>query len=137
MKNINSCRRIITPWLVILLAVAALTVHANESPNFVVILCDDLGYGDLSNYGHPSIKTPNLDRLAANGIRFTSCYSAAPVCSPSRAGLLTGRIPNRAGIYDWIPSGKQARPDAREQVHIQASEITLPQLLKENGYATY
>jgi arylsulfatase A len=136
MKNINSCRRIITPWLVILLAVAALTVHANESPNFVVILCDDLGYGDLSNYGHPSIKTPNLDRLAANGIRFTSCYSAAPVCSPSRAGLLTGRIPNRAGIYDWIPSGKQARPDAREQVHLQASEITLPQLLKENGYAT-
>ena len=136
MKNIMRHQSIFTPWIAVLLAWTALTMHANEAPNFVVILCDDLGYGDLSSYGHPSIKTPNLDRLAARGIRFTSCYSAAPVCSPSRVGLLTGRIPNRAGVYDWIPPGRQARPDAREQVHLRTSEFTLPQLLKEKGYAT-
>lgn len=124
------------PWFATLLAMATLNLNAIEPPNFVVILCDDLGYGDLQSYGHPTIKTPNLDQLAAKGIRFTNCYSAAPVCSPSRAGLLSGRSPNRAGIYDWIPAGNQARPDAREQVHLRGSEITLPLILKQNGYAT-
>jgi arylsulfatase A len=76
-------------------------------PNIVVILCDDLGYGDLSSYGHPIIQTPNLDKLAEDGIKFTSFYSAAPVCSPARAGLLTGRSPNRAGIYDYIRPGRR------------------------------
>ena len=107
-------------------------------PNIVVILCDDLGYGDLACYGHPHIKTPNLDRMAREGIRYTSCYSAAPVCSPSRVGLLTGRSPNRAGVYDWIPPANEntKRPDAREQVHLKADAITLPKLLKRAGYAT-
>ncbi|MBM99720.1 MAG: arylsulfatase [Planctomycetaceae bacterium] len=110
---------------------------AEERPNIVVILCDDLGYGDLQCYGHPHIKTPNLDRLAAEGIRFTDCYSAAPVCSPSRVGLLTGRSPNRAGVYDWIPPARQqARPDAREQVHMRQQEIAFPQLLQRAGYRT-
>jgi len=98
------------------------------SPNIVVILCDDLGYGDLENYGHPHIKTPHLNAMAEQGARFTSFYSAAPVCSPSRVGLLTGRSPNRAGIYDWIPEGKQ--------IHMRESEITFPLLLKQAGYAT-
>ncbi len=61
-------------------------VAAVVRPNFIVILCDDLGYGDLGCYGHPRIRTPNLDRLAADGVRLTDCYAAAPVCSPSRAG---------------------------------------------------
>ena len=109
----------------------------DDRPNIVVILCDDLGYGDLECYGHPHIKTPNLNELAAGGIRFTDCYSAAPVCSPSRVGLLTGRSPNRAGVYDWIPAaGDQPRPDAREQVHMRQSETTIPMLLKEAGYDT-
>ena len=69
-------------------------------PNIVVILCDDLGYGDLACYGHSKIKTPFLDKMAKNGIRFTDFYSTAPVCSPSRVGFLTGRSPNRAGVYD-------------------------------------
>jgi arylsulfatase A len=72
----------------------------DNRPNIVVILCDDLGYGDLSCYGHPHIRTPNLDNMAAEGMRFTDFYSSAPVCSPSRVGLLTGRSPNRAGIFD-------------------------------------
>ena len=111
---------------------------AAARPNFVVILCDDLGYGDLGAYGHPIIETPVLDGLAAAGIRFTSAYSAAPVCSPSRVGLLTGRSPNRAGVFDWIPEASQAASakDSRHLVHLRREEITLPGLLKQAGYAT-
>ena len=97
-------------------------------PNFLVILCDDLGYGDLGCYGHKAIKTPCLDRLATQGVRLTSCYSAAPVCSPSRAGLLTGRTPSRVGVYDWIP--------ADHPMHLPAGEVTVARLLKRAGYAT-
>ncbi|MHC4070678.1 MAG: sulfatase family protein [Planctomycetota bacterium] len=100
---------------------------ASSRPNIVVILCDDLGYGDLSCYGHPIIKTPNLDRLAYGGIRFTDGYAAAPVCSPSRAGMLTGRNPYRAGIYDWIAGGA---------MHLRKSEVTFPALLQRAGYDT-
>jgi arylsulfatase A len=107
-----------------------------DRPNIVIILCDDLGYGDLGVHGHPHIQTPNIDRLANEGIRFTNFYSTAPVCSPSRVGLLTGRSPNRAGVYDWIPESKQPRSDAREQVHMRKGEITIAQLLKKAGYAT-
>ncbi|MDB2686587.1 sulfatase-like hydrolase/transferase [Mariniblastus sp.] len=99
-----------------------------DKPNIVVVLCDDLGYGDLECYGHPHIKTPNLNAFADEGIRFTDFYSAAPVCSPSRVGLLTGRSPNRAGVYDFIPGGRG--------VYMRSSEITIPQLLKQSGYAT-
>jgi arylsulfatase A len=114
----------------------AKTHAADERPNIVVVLCDDLGYGDLECYGHPVIKTPNLNALATGGIRFTSFYSAAPVCSPSRVGLLTGRSPNRAGVFDWIPAARKPRPDAREQVHMRKGEVTIPSLLKQAGYAT-
>lgn len=122
--------------LLLLSLLIPVTGVAAERPNIVVILCDDLGYGDLECYGHPHIKTPNLNRLAAEGIRFTDFYSAAPVCSPSRVGLLTGRSPNRAGVYDWIPAAVKAKSDAREQVHMRASEVTLSQLLKDTGYDT-
>jgi arylsulfatase A len=105
-------------------------------PNIIVILCDDLGYGDLSCFGHPYIQTPNLDRLALEGIKLTSCYSAAPVCSPSRVGLITGRSPNRAGVYDWIPEGRNVREDCRDLVHLRSNEITIPALLKQAGYQT-
>ena len=104
-----------------------LCVSAAERPNMIVILCDDLGHGDLSCYGHPIIKTPNLDNLAATGLRFTDCYAAAAVCSPSRAGLFTGRNPNRAGIYDWIGGGP---------VHLRKSETTVAELLQTAGYTT-
>jgi arylsulfatase A len=97
-------------------------------PNFVVILCDDLGYGDLGCYGHPAIRTPHLDRLAAQGMRLTDCYAAAPVCSPSRAGLLTGRTPSRLGVYSWIP--------AEHPMHLARDEITIGTLLKKAGYRT-
>jgi arylsulfatase A len=96
--------------------------------NLVVILCDDLGYGDLGCFGHPVIKTPCLDKLAGEGMKLTDCYASAPVCSPSRAGMLTGRTPYRCGIYDWIPEGSP--------MHLRRSEITVAKLLKSEGYAT-
>ena len=95
------------PVLLVLFAFATKLTAAEPTikPNIVLIYADDIGYGDLSCYGATRVKTPNLDRLAAGGMRLTDCYSAAPVCSPSRVGLLTGRSPNRAGVYDWIPEG--------------------------------
>jgi arylsulfatase A len=101
---------------------------ARRKTNFLIILCDDLGYGDLACFGNPVIQTLNLDKLASQGMRLTSCYSAAPVCSPSRAGLLTGRNPNRFGIYDWIPE--------KHPMHLGRGEVTIAQLLQRAGYAT-
>lgn len=131
-------RKCVFELLLILLFTSCITMLIGQDtrPNIVVILCDDLGYGDLASYGHPYINTPNLDKMAAEGIRFTNFYSTAPVCSPSRVGLLTGRSPNRAGVYDWIPPAKEPKPDAREQVHMQMGETTIPKLLKQAGYAT-
>ena len=81
------------------LALCSSSIHAqNRLPNFVVIFCDDLGYGDLGCYGHPTIRTPHLDRMAAEGMKLTQFYSAASVCTPSRAALLTGRLPVRSGM---------------------------------------
>ncbi len=101
-------------------------------PNVVVILCDDLGYGDLGCYGHPSIRTPNLDRLAAEGMKFTSFYAAASVCTPSRAALLTGRLPVRSGMCS--DSRRVLFPDSAGG--LPAGEVTLAEALKAKGYAT-
>jgi len=129
------------PLLTLLFILASSTiVMAGEKPqpNFLVILCDDLGWGDLENYGHPSIKTPHLMQMAKDGIQFSNCYSAAPVCSPSRVGLLTGRNPNRAGVYDWIPPANPNRPArrSREYAQMRESEFTISRMLKNAGYAT-
>lgn len=97
-------------------------------PNIIMIYADDLGYGDLGCYGNPTIRTPNLDRLAAEGMRFTQFYSAAPLCSPSRAALLTGRYPARSGINSVLfPDSTGGLP---------ASERTIPELLRPRGYTT-
>jgi arylsulfatase A len=116
---------LVAVWFLSLLGGSAV---AAEKPNIVILLCDDLGYGDLSCFAHPTILTPHLDKLAAEGVRLTHCYSPAPVCSPSRAGLITGRIPNRLGIRDWIP--------ADSGVFLRPSEVTIAQWLKESGYRT-
>ncbi len=97
-------------------------------PNIVIIYADDLGYGDLGCYGHPVNRTPNLDRMAAEGMRFTQFYSAAAVCTPSRAALLTGRLPVRSGLTRVLsPFSTGGVPD---------SEILLAEALKEAGYST-
>jgi len=120
------------------LGVTHLQSNAAPRPNIVVVLCDDLGWGDLENYGHPFIKTPALMRMAKEGIRFTNFYSAAPVCSPSRVGLLTGRMPNRAGVYDWIPPADPNKPPHRSRafVEMRKEEFTISRMLKNAGYAT-
>ena len=97
-------------------------------PNVVIFLVDDMGWGDLGCYGHTAIQSPNLDKFATEGVRFTQCYSACGVCSPSRSSILTGRTPYRNGVWRWIPSNHSC--------HLRTSEITLPELLKEHGYDT-
>ncbi|MCL4104790.1 UNVERIFIED_CONTAM: hypothetical protein GTU68_034229 [Idotea baltica] len=117
--------------LVILLTFASPTaLHADEpsKPNIVVFLADDMGWGDSGTYGHELIQTPNLDKLASQGVKFTQCYSACGVCSPSRSAILTGRTPYRNGVYRHLSGNHEA--------HLRASEITYPKLLKTNGYET-
>lgn len=105
---------------------------AERPPNIVIVFADDLGYGDLACYGHPTIKTPNLDRMAREGIRFTQFYSAACVCTPSRAGLMTGRYPIRSGMC----SDKRRVLFPNSGGGLPASEVTLAEGLKAKGYAT-
>lgn len=114
--------------LLALVAFAPRADAATKSPNIVVFLADDLGYGDLGSYGHPVIKTPHLDAFARQGVRLTQCYAASAVCSPSRSAILTGRTPYRNGVFTWIPEGRE--------IHLRRSEIALPRLLKAQGYAT-
>src|SRR5215210_1239052 len=95
--------------LAVLLGV--LPARAAERLNVVVILADDLGWADLGCYGSKFHKTPNLDRLSASGMRFTTGYASCPVCSPTRAALMTGKHPARLGITDWLPG----RPDRTDQ----------------------
>ena len=121
-------RRTFLPLLGATASSRAFSAPSSRPPNIVIVLCDDLGYGDLHCFGHPTIQTPNLDRFAAQGTRFTDFYASAPVCSPSRAGLLTGRTPDRCGIYDWIP--------ANNPMHLRREEITWASLLRDHGYAT-
>lgn len=103
-----------------------------DRPNVVVIFADDLGWGDLSCTGHPTIRTPNLDRLAAEGQRWTDFYSAAEVCTPSRAALLTGRLPIRSGMA----SSKRRVLFGNSKGGLPESEVTLAEALKARGYAT-
>ncbi|MBD3322477.1 MAG: sulfatase-like hydrolase/transferase [Chitinivibrionales bacterium] len=101
---------------------------AQQKPNIIFILCDDMGYGDLGCFGHPDIQSPNLDKLAEDGITLTDCYAAAPVCSPARSGAMTGRIPHRTGIKNYISK--------LSDVHLNTDEITVAELLKDAGYTT-
>ena len=98
-------------------------------PNIIFILIDDQGYYDLGCYGATEIKTPRIDSIAKEGMRFTDYYAAAPICSPSRAGLLTGCYPRRVGNHIWVH-----RADSATGIH--PNELTLAELLKANGYAT-
>ena len=114
-----------------LIATTSLMLSAQaepKRPNFVIVLADDMGWGDSGTYGHELIQTPSMDKLAARGLKFTEAYSACAVCSPSRSAILTGRTPYRNGVWRHL-SGKHA-------AHLRTSEITYPELLKEIGYET-
>jgi len=120
--------------LTTLFLLALLSASAQEKPNFIVIFADDLGYGDLGVFGSKLHRTPRLDRMAAEGRRYTDFYVSANVCTPSRASLMTGSYPRRVGLHEnetrqWVlfPSN---------QTGLSADEITLPELLKTAGYRT-
>ena len=118
--------------LLLLIQACTQTTSVEKPPNFVIIFCDDLGYGDIGVFGHPTIRTPNIDRMAREGQRWTSFYVAASVCTPSRAGLMTGRLPIRSGMCDDVervlfPNSTGGLPQ---------SEITLASALKKAGYAS-
>jgi len=132
--TIQSTPRACLPLVLVLLCLITLptTVQADERPpNIVVVFADDLGYGDLSSFGHPTIHTPNLDQMAREGQKWTNFYASASVCTPSRAGLLTGRHPVRSGVnghprvfFEWSDGGLPPR------------EVTIAEGLKQAGYAT-
>ena len=111
-------------------ALAALAAPARK-PNLLLLLADDLGYGDMSCYGNPYTRTPNLDRLAAGGVRFTDFHASGPVCSPTRAGLMTGRYQQRCGITEVITAA-----GARDNGLDPATQVTFAKQLQQAGYAT-
>jgi hypothetical protein len=96
----------------------------SSRPNIILVMADDLGWGDVAYNGHPIIKTPNLDAMAASGLRFNRFYAGAPVCSPTRGSVLTGRHPSRYGI----PTANQG--------HLEDEEVSLAEVMKSQGYAT-
>ena len=116
----------------------AITAAAGQ-PNVIVMLADDLGWADLSCYGSTFHESPHLDKLAAQGMRFTQGYSSSPYCSPSRAAIMTGRHPARVKITDYIPSnGKSGKLlPAEMKMELPLEEVTLAEVLRDAGYATW
>lgn len=137
--------RSIVKVAVVLLGLLVLALSACSSkpppgpapPNFVFFLVDDLGWRDVGCYGSTFYETPNIDRLAGGGIRFTDAYAACPVCSPTRASILTGKYPARLDLTSWIPDGRVGPlrpPDFRQELPLE--EYTIAEALKQAGYAT-
>ena len=126
--------------VVSLLTLAGTSLADEPRPNVVLIVIDDLGWADLGCYGSKFHKTPHLDRMAAEGMRFTQAYAACPVCSPTRAAIMTGRYPQRMGITTWLPG----HPDKNEyrllspkvNQQLPAEEITIAEVLKTAGYVS-
>ncbi|HEY1189013.1 MAG TPA: sulfatase-like hydrolase/transferase, partial [Gemmata sp.] len=116
------------------------SLRAANKPNVVLFLIDDLGQRDLGCYGSTFYKTPNVDQLAKDGIRFTDFYAACPVCSPTRASIMTGKYPPRVGITDWLPGRKDSpaqrlkRPELKNELALE--EVTIAEALKKHGYVT-
>ena len=113
--------------LIILLLSLSQQILAEDKPNIILILLDDSGWTDFASYGS-EIDTPNIDQVAKEGMKFTDCHSAAPNCSPSRAGILTGRTPSRVGMYSYRPPG--------HVMHLRSEEVTVAEVLKKKGYKT-
>ena len=103
-------------------------ITGQEKPNIIIMMADDLGYGDVGCFGNKIIETPNIDQLASKGAKFTQFYSGHYTCSPSRAGMMAGRTPYRNGIYTFIADNSV--------VHLKDKEVTLAEICKEHVYDT-
>jgi arylsulfatase A len=112
-----------------LLALVAIPAQTADRPNVVMILIDDMGYGDLGTHGAPDIRTPHVDRLAREGVQLTNFYANGPVCTPTRAAFMTGRYQQRVGL-EWAIQANQKEPG------LPATETSVARLLRDNGYAT-
>ncbi len=121
--------KIVVRFVFLTSMITAVLLAQKGPPNVVVIFGDDIGYGDVGVFGHPTIKTPELDRMAREGQKWTNFYAAASVCTPSRAGLLTGRLPIRSGMKIRV-----LFPESLSG--LQQSEVTIAELLKQKNYAT-
>ena len=111
----------------------------NEKPNIIVFFIDDLGWTDLGCYGSDLYETPNIDKLAAEGMKFTNAYSACTVCSPSRAALMTGKYPARLHLTDWIQGHKRRNAKLKVpdwQMYLDTTEVTIAKALNKHGYVT-
>jgi arylsulfatase A len=131
--------------LLALLAALCSCSPKQDPPNILLIVVDDLGYSDLHCYGNPWVETPNIDRLASEGVRFTQAYASCTVCSPTRASLMTGRNPVTVNITDWIPGHQDSRggPSPQDMFvvprfnqQLPLGEITLAEILSEAGYTS-
>lgn len=139
-----------TPLFIVLLSLSLISCKTKESeqakkeeeikPNVVFLLVDDMGWKDLACYGSTFYETPNIDRLASMGVRFTNAYTPNPVSSPTRAAIMTGKYPSRVGITDWIPGDdpKDRKLMGPEDLHeLPLEEVTVAEILKEEGYKTF
>jgi arylsulfatase A-like enzyme len=124
-----------TGLLAAVLALVPAAAHAAERPNVVLVLVDDFGWGDPACYGNTMVKTPNMDRLAKEGVRFTQGYVASPICSPSRCGLITGQFPARWKITSFLQT-KAGNRACEMADYLDPKAPSLPRILKEAGYAT-
>ncbi len=133
--------RIVIALLLGLVAAGPAWAEAPEpKPNFIFILIDDLGWKDLGCQGSTFYETPHCDKLAAQGMRFTNAYAACPVCSPTRASIMTGKYPARLHLTDWLP-GRPDRPDQKMlrpkfQQFLPLDEVTVAKALKPLGYTS-
>ena len=134
MKHLNS--HPIVRLTALLLCFLAFGAYASDKPNIIYIYADDLGYGELGSYGQTKIKTPNLDKLADNGIRLTQHYSGSPVCAPSRCVLMTGIDSGRSYIRNNSPWYRKTNPHYQGQEPLKPEYTTIAELLKAQGYRT-
>ncbi len=131
--------RLLSPFIVCLFLISCDKEQKSSLPNMVFILADDLGYSQLGCYGSSYYQTPNIDKLASHGIRFTNAYAACPVCSPTRASIMTGKYPARLHLTDFIAGNNRddyplQQPDWQKFLPLE--EITFAEILKKNGYKT-
>ena len=113
--------------------------NKKQKPNIILFFVDDLGWTDLGCYGSDLYETPNIDKLASEGVKFTNAYSACTVCSPSRAAIMTGKYPARLHLTDWIQGHKRKNAKLKVpdwQMYLDTTEVTIAEAVRKEGYVT-